>query len=87
MFRARVLDDSKLRAAAEITFRTILADWYSGAFLNQDRSTQRRVVRRMRSKLGKELPRALADPPAWMRNKIFELFLNQWAEHTRAHWP
>jgi hypothetical protein len=68
-------DDSKLRAAAEITFRTILADWYSGAFLKQDRKTQQRVVRRMRVKLGEELPRALADPPAWVRNKIFELFL------------
>lgn len=30
-------DDARLRGASEITFRTILAGWYSGALAKQDR--------------------------------------------------
>jgi hypothetical protein len=69
-------DDAKLRAAAEITFRTILADWYSGAFAEQDRKGQARVIRGIGPKLGTDLPRALADPAGWMRSRIFNNFLS-----------
>jgi hypothetical protein len=68
-------DDAKRRGTAEITFRTILADWYSRAFANQNRNAQSQVIRRIGPKLGAELPRALADPAAWMRNRIFDDFL------------
>jgi len=68
-------DDAKQRAASEITFRTILADWYSGAFARLEKKVQKRVVRRIGSKPGEELPRALANPVTWLRNKIFDDFL------------
>jgi hypothetical protein len=68
-------DDPKLRVAAEITFRTILADWYSDAFAKKDRKVQRQVVKEIGSKLGEELSRALVDPSGWMRKKLFYDFL------------
>jgi hypothetical protein len=68
-------DDAKLRAADEITLRVILADWYSRTFAEQDRRAQARVVRQIGSRLGADLPRALADPAGWMRKRIFEKFL------------
>lgn len=67
-------DDTEQRAASEITFRTILADWYAGTFAKLERKVQKQVVRRISSKLG-ELPRALASPAAWLRNRIFDDFL------------
>lgn len=69
-------DDAKFRAAAEITFRTILADWYSGTFAEQDKKAQARVIRQIGSKLGADLLRVLADPAGWMRSRIFNDFLS-----------
>ena len=45
-------DDARLRGASEITFRTILAGWYSGALAKQDRKAQARLIRRIGPKLG-----------------------------------
>jgi hypothetical protein len=67
-------DDSALRAACEITFRTKLADWYSRALAEQKDGLKRRLLK-IGSKLGDELPRALADPSAWARNRLFNDFL------------
>ncbi len=68
-------DDAELRTAAEVTFRTILADWYSRTFAKQPGEEQRQVVDRISSKLGHVLPTTLRDPSAWMRNKLFSKFL------------
>jgi hypothetical protein len=68
-------DDEKLRTAAEITFRTKLGDWYSETFENEKASLQRRFLRAMGPVLGDELPEALANPSAWMRNRFFNDFL------------
>jgi hypothetical protein len=68
-------DDAQLRMAAEITFRTILADWYSGAFAKQDQEAQAEAIHGIGPKLGADLPIALADPSGWVRNKIFDNFL------------
>src|SRR6185437_8468111 len=57
-------DDAKLRQAAEITSRTILADWYSVAFAKRPQTEQARVIHQIGAKLGADLPRALADPPS-----------------------
>lgn len=69
-------DDAKLRAAAEVTFRTILADWYSGVFAKQDKRAQTRLIRQIGSKLGTDLPRALKNPTEWIRGLIFNNFLD-----------
>jgi hypothetical protein len=34
-------------------------------------------VRRIRRKVGEELPRALANPASWMRTRIFDDFLRE----------
>ena len=68
-------DDLEKRATSEITFRTILADWYSGAFAKLETKVQKQFVRRIHRKVGEELPRALANPPVWLRNRIFDDFL------------
>src|SRR3984893_2865189 len=68
-------DDPGLRAASENTFRTKLADWYSQPFTKQEEHAQRQVLLRIGPKLGDELPRALADPSKWMRNRLFNDFL------------
>jgi hypothetical protein len=68
-------DDAEKRATSEITFRTILADWYSGAFSKLETKAQKRFVKSIGSKLGEELPEALANPTVWLRNRIFADFL------------
>ena len=68
-------DDAKRRGAAEITLRTILADWYSGGFARQDQEAQARVIRQIGPKLGADLRRAIADPAGWMTSRIFDEFL------------
>ncbi len=68
-------DDAKLRAAAEITFRTILADWYSSRFAEQGRGAQEKFVRELDTKLGEEAPQALANPAVWVRYRVFGVFL------------
>ena len=68
-------DDAERRSASEITFRTILADWYAGTFAKLEKKVQKQVVRRIGSKLGEELPRAVASPAAWLRKRIFDDFL------------
>ena len=70
-------DEAEKRATSEVTFRTILADWYSGAFAKLERKVQKQVVRRIGRKLPEELPRALANPASWMRSRIFDDFLRQ----------
>ena len=70
-------DDPEKRATSEITFRTILADWYAGAFAKLETKVQKQFVRRIRRKVGEEFPRALANPTSWMRNRIFDDFLRQ----------
>ena len=69
-------DDARLRGASEITFRTILAGWYSGALAKQDRKAQARLIRKIGPKLNTDVPRALADPGGWMRERIFDEFLS-----------
>jgi hypothetical protein len=44
-------DNPELRAASEVTFRTQLADWYSGVFAEEKKETQRRVLRGVKFKL------------------------------------
>ena len=66
-------DNPELRAASEVTFRTQLADWYAEAFAKQKKEAQRRGLHKLES--SEERTRALADPPAWMRNKLFSDFL------------
>jgi hypothetical protein len=68
-------DNPELRAASEVTFRTQLADWYSGVFAEEKKETQRRVLRGVKFNLAGERARALADPSAWVRNKLFDDFL------------
>src|SRR5208282_694609 len=68
-------DDEKLRTAAEITFRTKLADRYSEIFAEQKAAAQKRFLRKMEPLLGDELPQALANPSAWMRSRFFADFL------------
>jgi hypothetical protein len=68
-------DGAQLRASAEITFRTILADWYSTIFAEQNKQAQARLIRRIGSKLGDDLPRARTNPSEWIRNRIFNDFL------------
>ena len=68
-------DDEKLRTAAEVTFRTKLADWFSETFAKERAVLQRRFLRAMEPVLGDELPGALANPSAWMRNRFFNDFL------------
>lgn len=68
-------DDAKLHAAAEITFRTILADWYSTTFAGRDKREQARFIRRIGPKAGEDLQRALAEPARWARSRIFSSFL------------
>jgi hypothetical protein len=68
-------DDPELRAASEVTFRTQLADWYSGVFAEEKKEAQLRVLRGVKFKLAEERVRALADPSAWVRNKLFDDFL------------
>jgi hypothetical protein len=69
-------DDAQLRGASEITFRTILAGWYSGTLAKQGREAQVRLIRQIGPKLGADLPRALADPAGWMMKRIFDKFLS-----------
>jgi hypothetical protein len=38
-------DNPDLRTASEVTFRTKLADWYSGVFAEEKKEAQRRVLR------------------------------------------
>ena len=68
-------DDEKLRTAAEVAFRTKLADWYSERFAKEPAAPQKRFLRAMKPLLGDELPRALANPSAWMRDRFFSDFL------------
>jgi hypothetical protein len=68
-------DSPELRAASEVTFRTKLADWYSNAFAEQTKRAQQRTLRGIGAALGSEPPGALADPCAWMKNKLFSEFL------------
>jgi hypothetical protein len=68
-------DSAELRTAAELTFRTKLADWYSDAFAQQDRNLQAQVVLGAAQKLGEELTRVLAEPSHWVRNRLFDEFL------------
>jgi hypothetical protein len=68
-------DSAELRAAGELVFATKLAGWYSDTFEKQKEAAKRRVILGARSKLGNEFSRALADPSAWMRRKLFDDFL------------
>jgi hypothetical protein len=68
-------DDDELRAASEITFRTKLAQWYSETFAKLKPASQKRLLRAIKPLRGKDLARALANPSAWMRSKLFDDFL------------
>lgn len=68
-------DSEELRKAAEVTFRTILADWYSQIFAKNKREQQRSLLKETASTIGKDLPKALRDPAMWMRDRIFNDFL------------
>lgn len=68
-------DNPELRAASEITFRTKLADWYSGVFAEEKKEAQTRVLSGVEFKSAEERARALADPSAWVRDKFFSDFL------------
>jgi hypothetical protein len=67
-------DNLDLRTASEVTFRTKLADWYSGAFAEEKKEAQTRVLSAVEFK-SEERARALAEPSAWVRNKLFDDFL------------
>jgi hypothetical protein len=73
-------DSPELRMASEITFRTKLADWYSEVYAKQNRAFRKQVLLSARSKLGKDLSRALAHPAEWMRNKLFSDFLKPFGD-------
>jgi hypothetical protein len=68
-------DNSDLRTAGEVTFRTKLADWYSGMFAEKKKEAQTRVLSGVKFKSAEERARALADPSAWVRDKLFSDFL------------
>jgi hypothetical protein len=68
-------DDAELRGGAELTFRTILADWYATALAKLSPKAQARLIRKVGPKLGIDLPRALADPAGWLSQRIFDDFL------------
>jgi hypothetical protein len=68
-------DRPELRRASEVTFRVKLAERYCRAFAQQTAEGQQSILLGLESKLGEELPRALAHPSAWMRSKLFEEFL------------
>ncbi|MDO8589233.1 MAG: hypothetical protein Q7T82_19575 [Armatimonadota bacterium] len=69
-------DDAKMRLADETAMRTVTADWCSSRFAKEDRTEQSRVIRRMYSRVGTDLARALADPAAWMKREIFDYMLS-----------
>ena len=68
-------DNLDLRIAGEVTFRTKLADWYSGTFAKERKEAQTRVLSGVEFKSTEERARALADPSAWVRDKFFSDFL------------
>ena len=68
-------DNLDLRIAGEVTFRTKLADWYSGTFAEKKKEAQKRVLNGVEFKSGEERARAFADPSAWVRDKLFSHFL------------
>ncbi len=68
-------DEPKLREAAETTFRARLAEFYSAAFAHRSEEKQKEVLLRLLPKMPDELPRALADPAKWAKNRIFNDFL------------
>jgi hypothetical protein len=68
-------DNLDLRTASEVTFRTKLADWYSGMFAKEGKEAQTRVLSGVEFKSTEERARALADPSAWVRDKFFGDFL------------
>jgi hypothetical protein len=68
-------DNLDLRTAGEVTFRTKLADWYSGMFAEKKKEAQTRVLSGVKFKSAEERARALADPSAWVRDKLFSDFL------------
>jgi hypothetical protein len=72
-------DSPELRDANEITFRTRLADWYSGIYAKKSLKFQKELLQSAHSKLGKELSRA-AHPSEWMRNKLFSDFLKPFGD-------
>ncbi len=68
-------DNLDLRTASEVTSRTKLADWYSGVFAEEKKKAQTRVLSGVEFKSAEERARALADPSAWVRDKLFDDFL------------
>jgi hypothetical protein len=70
-------DDPGLRTASENTFRTKLAHRYSQTFTKQEEHAQKQALFEIGPTLGDELPRALPDPSKWMRNWLFNDFLEQ----------
>ena len=73
-------DSAELRDASEITFRTRLAEWYSGIYAKKSVKFQKKLLQSAKSKLGKELSRALTNPSEWMRNKLFSDFLKPFGD-------
>jgi hypothetical protein len=69
-------DSLDLRSASEVTFRTKLAEWYSGVFAEEKKEAQTRVLSGVEFKSAEDRARALADPSAWVRDKLFSDFLN-----------
>ena len=57
-------DDPEKRATSEITFRTILADWYAGAFAKLETKVQKQFVRRFWSGVWKSFAKTLENIPA-----------------------
>jgi hypothetical protein len=68
-------DSLDLRSASEVTFRTKLAEWYSGVFAEEKKEAQTRVLSGVEFKSAEDRARALADPSAWVRDKLFSDFL------------
>jgi hypothetical protein len=77
-------DDVDRRTGAEITFRTVLADWYSDRFAKLKKGEQRRAVRQICEKRGADSVPEISDPAEWMREQIFSKFLRPASGISRA---